>query len=373
MRSGFYFRRSRRSVLRAAAGLPFLSSKAVRSETQLPSLKEAASSVGLLFGSDSDTDIVSAPAPYRTLFVQQCDLFAPLLSWQAVGRRRGIEPTWEDPNIAFARRNGIRLTGGHLLWYLRSPDWFAGLEAGAAAQAAVDQHITQMVTHYAGQVFSWNVVNEAIDPRQGGPFGLRRTIYDRKLGPDYMSAAFRTARAADPKALLVYNDADFEMDTSRDAARRDALMRLLDRLQRDAPIDGVGLQSHLRLSEARFDQELYRRFLHDIASRGLKILITELDVLDTQPNLDSASRDSNVANFYSKFLSVALDEQAVKAVVLWGLSDRYTWLAAERKPMFARAGGLPPRPLPFDVEFRPKPAFEAILNALRRAPRRVPA
>ena len=273
----------------------------------------------------------------------------------------------------FARAHGMRLTGAHLLWHLRSPDWLPAL-GDADLQAAVDRHIVRMTGRYAGQAWSWNVVNEAIDTRGGDANGIRTDLYASRLGPDWMARAFRTARAADARTLLLYNDAQFETADALSAARRDALLRLLDRLQRaGAPIDGVGTQSHLRLDGAVFDPAVFRRFLRDIANRGLVIVITEMDVFDYAAGPDIAARDAAVAARYRAFLDVALDEAAVKAVVLWGLSDRYTWITPDRPGPYARPDRLPARPLPFDDQFRPKPAFQAVVEALRGAPGRVPA
>ncbi len=362
---------SRRAVLRGATGLPFLFRAEAGTHAATSSLKDAAGAAGLMFGSDSDVPIMQAPEIYARLLIDNCNLFAPTLSWAAVAPKPDtVEPSWEDPNIAFARQHGMKLTGGHLLWYLRTPAWFSRLDAGAPARAAVERHIRQLGSHYAGQVYSWNVINEAIDTRHGEPNGLRPTVLDDKLGAGYMEAAFHTAREADPNALLVYNDAGFEMDTRAQDGRRSALLSLLDRLQRNAPIDGVGLQSHILLDDTKFDPELYRRFLASIASRGLKILITELDVFDKRGGPEIGPRDADVAQRYTEFLTVALAERAVKSVVIWGLSDRYTWMTPDRDGPFRRPDRLPGRPLPFNAAFAPKPAFMAILEALQKAPKR---
>ena len=132
----------------------------------------------------------------------------------------------------------------------------------------------------------------------------------------------------------------------------------------------MGLQSHLKLDGSRFDPVIYRRFLHDIAARGLRILITELDVSDIPLAGSIPQRDAAVAAMYKAFLDAALDEPAVAQVVVWGLSDRYTWLVPSSDPSYRRSDGLPARPLPFDDQFRPKPAFDAIATALRAAPSR---
>jgi endo-1,4-beta-xylanase len=332
-------------------------------------LKDLAARAGLRFGTDSDVTITAAPAAYAALLPEQADLFAPNLGWRRVAGALGApEPAWEDPNVAFAREHGMPLTGAHLLWYQSLPAWFATLEPEAARRAA-GSHITQMLGHYRGRVYNWNVVNEEIDTRGGDADGMRRSVLAEKLGPSFIADAFKAAAAARPDALLTYNDSHFEMDTPFDAARRSALLRLLDRLQRaGAPIGAVGLQSHLRIGSGRFDPALYRRFLHDIAARGLKILITELDVSDVAVSGSIAQRDQAVASFYSAFLNTALDEPAVAQVVIWGLSDRYTWLTAATDPSNRRADGEPNRPLPFDDAFQPKPAFAAIAAALRAAP-----
>ena len=361
---------SRRSVLSLIASAIPASALA---QPALPSLKAAAAIAGLRFGTDSDVRISDGLPGYPALVAQQCDLLAAMLSWPYVAGKLGdAEPIREDPNIAFARNAGMQLTGGHLLWHLRMPQWFAGLDQSAATQA-VNHHIAQLAGHYSGQVYSWNVVNEAIEtrPGRGDANGLRPTILGEKLGPDYMVRAFHSARAADPRALLLYNDGQFEMATPAHGLRRDALMRLLDVLQRaGAPIDGVGLQSHMVLDDTRFDAVVYRRFLRDLAGRGLKIVLTELDVQDKLGGPGFAQRDAEVAACYTALLDAALDEQAVKAVVVWGLSDRYTWLTTSYQANLGRPDGLPTRPLPFDDALAPKPAFYAILAALRRAPQR---
>ena len=362
---------SRRRVLQATAAMPLLAAPLRDTRAGTVSLKAAAAQAGMRFGSDSDVAFSKAPDAYGQLFIEHCNLFAPVLTWPAVARTPPApEPSWEDPNIAFARQHGMELTGGHLLWHLSTPAWFADIDKGAPAQAAVDRHIRQLASYYAGQVYSWNVVNEAIETRHGERDGLRRTLFDEQLGPDYMEAAFRSARAADPRALLVYNDAAMEMDTPAQASRRDALMRLLDRLQRNAPIDGVGLQSHLTLDDTSFNPDVYQRFLQSIAARGLKILITELDVFDQRGGPEITARDKDVSQRYKDFLTVAVGELAVKSVVVWGLSDRYTWITPDRDGPFSRPDRLPARPLPFDASFAPKPAFTAILNALQGAPKR---
>jgi endo-1,4-beta-xylanase len=181
-------------------------------------------------------------------------------------------------------------------------------------------------------------------------------------------------REAAPGALRVYNDYGYEMDTWEGAFRRQALIRLLDEFKRrNTPIQAVGLQTHLALDGNSFDAEKYRKFLRDISDRGFMILITEMDVFDKKTPPSIAVRDRMVAELGSRVLDTALENKAVKAVVTWGLSDRYTWLNPDFNPTFKRSDGQPSRPLVFDAEFRAKPAFWALVDAFKRAPRREPA
>ena len=356
---------SRRALLAATLATSAFPARAA----ELIRLKDLAARAGIRFGSDSDVTIASTPAAYAELVAMQCDLFAPNVGWRRVAGARGAaEPVWEDPNIDFARQHGMRLTGGHLLWYQSLPAWFTTADD---TRPDVDRHVTDMVQHYNGQVFSWNVVNEEIDTQNGDANGMRRSALASKLGPDYIAQAFHTAAAANRGALLTYNDTHLEMDTTYEETRRVALHRLLDRLQRaGAPITAVGLESHIKLDGSRFNQAVYRRFLHDIAARGLHILITELDVSDIPMPGSIEQRDAAVAAMYRAFLDAALDEPAVAQVALWGLSDRYTWLTPASDPSYRRADGLPARPCPFDDQFRPKPAFDAIAAAFHAAPAR---
>jgi endo-1,4-beta-xylanase len=124
------------------------------------------------------------------------------------------------------------------------------------------------------------------------------------------------------------------------------------------------------MQNLRYSPSIYRNFLREIAARGVRILITELDVLDVSAPADIAERDRMVADVYKRILEVALDETAVAAVVTWGITDKYTWLNSGNYPKFARPDGLPSRPLPFDVHFEPKPAYWAIAKSLEAAPER---
>lgn len=338
-------------------------------------LRATAKEKGCLFGASPEIQFADAPSEFRALIARQCALFAPGapgMSWSSMEPKPGVlNPQYGSEWCNFVIAHGLRLTGAHLVWWYNTPDWFRGIGDPRHAQEAINRRIRDAMTEYRGSVFCWNVINEQIWPQDDLEGGLRRTAYLEKLGPDYMLRAFKQARQWDPKPLLAYNENDLELDTPLHEQRRNDLLRLLDFLQRGgAPIQAVGLQSHLFNFIGHFNDQKYRDFLRQIASRGLKIIISELDVSDVGLPTDLHERDRRVADIYDRFLSAALDELAVVAVVTWGLSDRYTWLTPKSLAKFGRSDGLPERPLLFDDAFRPKPAFYAILNAFRHAPHR---
>jgi len=336
------------------------------------SLGDTAQKRGLQYGATPEADMADVPAAYSELFAEHCRLLAPNLSWAHVSKAPGqYDFSSEQGTLDFAQSYSMMLTGAHLLWHEETPAWFAEASDRAAAERMVADHIRAMTTRFAGRVYSWNVVNEAINPGDGREDGLRKSPLLAKLGDGYIASAFRTAREFDQRSLLVYNDYDLELDNPEQESRRRALLGLLDNLlAARAPIGAVGLQSHLKLQSCCFKQEVYRRFLGEIEARGLKIMITELDVLDNGAPSNIAQRDRAVAEAYKRILEVALDSPALIAVVTWGLSDRYTWLTPRYSPRFARADGLPGRPLPFDSDYAPKPAYWTLIRGLQDAPKR---
>jgi endo-1,4-beta-xylanase len=340
----------------------------------MTTLKDAAAAKGIRYGALADMNFDAATPAYRDLFLRQCglcavDIWAPAFS---SGPDIFNFATSENANIVAATAHGLPITGAHLLWYYHMPDWFSRVNGREAAGKVIIDYAYGIAGHYRGKVWSWNVVNESIEPKDGQPLGLRQCWPLQQVGPDYIHLTFRAARMADPQAVLAYNDSEFELNTPEQENRRSSLLYLLDDMQRrKTPIDAIGLQSHLKYQQfSKFDEKRYRAFLAAIASRGLKIIITELDVLDIGAPSDLAQRDNKVADVYDRFLSVVLDEPAVKAVVNWGLSDRYSWLNPKNSADFARPDGLPTRPLPFDGDLKPIPAFDAMLKAFKAAPPR---
>jgi endo-1,4-beta-xylanase len=131
--------------------------------------------------------------------------------------------------------------------------------------------------------------------------------------------------------------------------------------QRGVPIDAVGIQSHISAGPNHTYGPALTRFMDDIQSVGLKIMLTEMDVNDRDLPADIPTRDKAVADLYASYLHTTLANPAVVALLTWGITDKYTWLNHEG----ARPDGQPERCLPFDANLNPTAAFTAELNALK--------
>lgn len=337
-------------------------------------LAQIAASKGLYFGAAVRRPDLLADPQYARLVVQECQMLVPEWEFKWADGTPPLRPTSEtfdftasDAIATFARSHHLLVRGHTLVWHLSLPEWFMATVTPQNAEWHLRQHIQTVVSRYAGKIHSWDVVNEAIHIEDNQPNALRNTPWFQHLGAKYIDLAFRVAAEADPQALLLYNDYGLEYDTPEQEAKRQAVLKLLAQLKsQGTPIGGFGLQSHLYANETRFNSKKLRQFLADVASLGLQILVTELDVIDQKLPADIAVRDRIVAAVYEDYLNVVLAEPAVTAVITWGLSDRYTWLA-QFEP---RPDGLPVRPLPFDANLQRKLAWNAIARALTHAPQR---
>jgi endo-1,4-beta-xylanase len=340
-------------------------------------LRKLAAEKGLTYGTTIAAAQITGDPPFVDLVRYEAGLVVAEneMKWQVINRGvPGDDDYMPADTIAnFASANKLVLRGHNLLWYHRTPEWYFDLTDRQEQERAVVDHIQQLAGRYRGKIHSWDVVNEPIEPKNGRPDGLRTEVFLETLGPEYLDLAYHTARDADPNARLVVNEYDVELDAPEQEARRIALLHLLEEMRRSGtPVDAVGIQAHLTAAGGPpFSAPLLRRFLADIASLGLTIQITELDVTDENAPADVTVRDRLVADTYRRFLDAALDEPAVKMVVTWGLSDRHSWIVRrETYQAKWRPDDAASRPLPFDADLEAKPAFDAIAAAFVHAPQR---
>jgi len=275
---------------------------------------------------------------------------------------------WQDPDaiVDFAQKNGMKVRGHTLCWHNQTPGWFFTDSTGKQVSREVlltrlQQHIHDVVSRYKGKIYAWDVVNEAV-PDTGTSIYRRSKFYEI-IGEDYIEKAFEYAHAADPEAKLFYNDYNTES-----TVKREKIFQLLKRLkEKKVPVHGVGLQGHWSISEpAR--QEL-EKSLEQFSSLGLRVQITELDVSVHQKEHERREKrptDSGVltagtiekqAEQYKMIFEVLRKYKSViTGVTFWNVSDKYSWLDNFPVP------GRKDYPLLFDQNYKPKKAFDNVVN-----------
>jgi endo-1,4-beta-xylanase len=281
-----------------------------------------------------------------------------------------------DKIVAFAQQNGMQVIGHTLVWHSQSPKWLYADAQGKPlpreqALANMKEHIEAVVKHYKGKVKGWDVVNEGIPD---GPGDLRDTPARRAIGDDYIIKAFEFARAADPDVELYYNDYNIDMDYKR--ARG---LKLVKQLQAaGVRLDGVGIQGHWLLEKP--DLAEIERGIKAYADLGLNVMITEMDV-DPLPRkeitaeLSATEREGldpykaglpddvqrKLADRYAALFGVFAKYPQVTRVTIWGTTDANTWL--NNFPVRGRTN----HPMLWDRQMNPKPAFDAVYEALQSA------
>ncbi|TWU08487.1 endo-1,4-beta-xylanase [Stieleria varia] len=283
------------------------------------------------------------------------------------------ESTWrfEQPDalVQWATENKMSVHGHTLVWHAQTDDWFFRDGDREVVKQRMKDHIDTLVGRYKGKIQSWDVVNEAINDggnqETGQTENLRNSKWMQALGPEFLTLAFKFAHAADPDAILYYNDYNIESGPKHESS-----MVLLRRLLKDgAPIHAVGIQGHWRTGSVPYED--IEKAILDYSSLGLKVSITELDVTirgasggqfgggfgrrqrgnSTPPSVADLNAQ---AEAYAKLFAIfRKHEDVIERVTFWGLNDRRTWRFGQH-------------PLVFDANNHPKPAYPAIVNEASR-------
>jgi endo-1,4-beta-xylanase len=314
-------------------------------------LRAAADAAGKLVGAAVQSSFLSDPR-YSAVFDRHFNYVTAEyeMKWDPIERTRGSEDfSGGDAIAAYASAHGMQVKGHALVWHQAVPSWVGGL-AAADLRIELERHIRSVAAHYRGRVLAWDVVNEAIDDNG---FGLRASIFRQKLGDGYIADAFRIARQADPEALLFYNDYSGEGLGGKSDAIYDLVRGLL---AQGVPIDGVGLQMHIRAAAPPSDASVAAN-MRRLAALGLRVNISEMDVRvgdiggATPANLD---RQKSV---YHSLVGVCVAEPACHAMTFWGFTDAHSWIYNQYGP---------DAPLLFDTQLAPKPAFFGVFDACMR-------
>jgi endo-1,4-beta-xylanase len=375
-------RLTRREALAAAGVLGASAAAPAFGRAAAPSLNALARLSGRRFGSavawaPPGTDAGSFTNPrYAAILERECSLLVPenQLKWQWVRRTPGTFDFRAFDAIAdYAARHGVLLRGHTLFWTPTKwyPKWLAETQFGSAAEAEklLMNHVRTVCGRYGTRIYSYDVVNEAVQPETGA---IRDTNVTRALGGEhFLDLMFHTAREAAPHAQLVYNDYMSWERNHDDETHIAGVLRLLEGFRkRGTPVDALGVQSHIRILKdapiaaiVRESEGPWRRFLDEVVGMGYKLLITEFDVNDHSAPTDIRIRDRMVADYGRAYLNLMLGYPQLGDMLAWGMVDRYSWL----NNFDPRSDGTLKRGTPYDVNFRPKLLHEAMASAFRSA------
>ncbi len=243
---------------------------------------------------------------------------------------------WSSGNriVDWARQNGKQVRGHALAWHSQQPGWMQNM-SGSSLRSAMIDHITQVASYYRGKIYAWDVVNEAF---ADGNSGARRNSNLQGTGNDWIEAAFRAARAADPNAKLCYND--YNTDNWQHAKTQAVYNMVRDFKARGVPIDCVGFQAHFNSGNPVPSD--YHTTLGNFAALGVDVQITELDI---------EGSGSSQAQQFDGVVQACMSVARCTGITVWGVKDSDSW----------RASGTP---LLFDGSGNKKQAYNSVLSRL---------
>jgi endo-1,4-beta-xylanase len=327
---------------------------------QTPSLRDVAQEAGLLIGAAVRPAQLSEPA-YALTLAREFNMVEAedAMKWWVL---RPDAQTYDfrqgDEVVRFAMAHGMKVRGHCLVWGRYNPDWLTqGHVTPRQLSRILHQHIRRVMKHYAGKVFAWDVVNEALDEKGN----VRDSLWYNQpgiglsgQGTSYIAQTFRWAHQADPGALLFYNEAEGEGLNGKS----DAIYAMVeDFRRRQVPIDGVGLQMHVPALDV--DASAIEANIARLTALGLQVHITELDIsvpVDSRGRARSEDLESQ-ALLYRAIVRACLNHRGCTAIQTWGFTDKYSWIGSHSRG--ARGAALP-----FDRMYEPKAAYGAIFEAI---------
>lgn len=305
-------------------------------------LKDLAAARGIRIGSNYDYEFRGKT--HDKVFEREFDAMTVGFFREVVYPDGGRELVFSetDEAVSSATARGMEVFGQTLVWFEDVPAWVQTTPL-SRVEAAMFRHIDALVGRYAGRIRLWNVVNEAVDDE--GRLRLDHR-WAEAMGPDYIGKAFIRAHAADPAAVLYYNDFDIESNAEKYAAVKALLKGLL---AKGVPVHALGWQMHVK--PGSFDPATLLARFNEIADLGLDNYITELDVeLPPEP---AAEDYADQKQTYKTVVETFLTARRHKAIIVWGVRDG--------SPHWLTNGHA----LLFDERYRKKPAYFGVKEALR--------
>src|SRR5688572_6424343 len=246
-------------------------SKNTKTAQSLPSLKTVFKDDFTIGTALSASQIEEKDPEAAVLVPQQFNMATP----ENIMKAEIIHPQWNQYNfdladkmIAYGKKHNIKINGHTLIWHSQLPEYARRIQSVDSFKMFFTDHIKTVAGRYSGQIYSWDVVNEALN--EDGT--MRKSIFLSKLGDDFVTEAFRLTAAASPNTELYYNDYNNEQP-----AKRAGCIALVKKIQAaGVRIDGVGIQGHWHAGKVPL-KDIEESIL-EYAALGLKVMITELDI-----------------------------------------------------------------------------------------------
>lgn len=255
-----------------------------------------------------------------------------------------------------------------LVWHSQLAPWVEAQNWTAEELSSIIvNHITNVVEHYKGKCYAWDVVNEALN--EDGTY--RESIFYTTLGEEYIKLAFSTASKVDPEAKLYYNDYNLESPGNKS----EGAVRIVKLLQDNGiKISGVGMQAHFTASQApTLDQQI--AVINSYAALGLEVAYTELDVRIELPlndtnlawqkqaytNVSRFSHQTDLQHFKlinpCQAAGACVQSPACVGMTIWDFYDPFSWVPA----VFSGQGN----PLLWFEDFSKHPAYYGVIEAFK--------
>jgi len=334
----------------------------LQNKKNIGSLKGVAAEAGVLYGCAVGNNLFSDES-FRSLILTHC---ASLTStWQMKMKEIWLAPANFDFSetsrlLDFAEAHQMKMRGTCLWWHNSVPDWFRRVEDDALARKLAVRYIRTVTAYYSQAVLDWDVVNEPIDVYEKD--FLRRDRFYDLFGDKAIDVAFETMNQSDPKTKGFLCDYLFFRSDTLVNRKVDAILTVLSNaVARGVPIHGFSYQAHL-MADFGVAESHHQRLFDGIRSLGLELIISELDVRELQSGLNIYERDAIIASVYHDFIDLVLEYDNLGGIYTWGLSDKYTWA---RDTWGNPDRHSNPRPLLFDENYNPKPAFASVMRAFR--------
>jgi len=332
-----------------------------------------------LIGTALNASQIEEKEPYASkLIPQQFNAATP----ENIMKAEIIHPAWDTYNfdladklVAYGKKYGIKINAHNLLWHSQLPPFVRRITDADSLKMYFEDHITTVASRYDGKVYSWDVVNEALN--EDGT--LRNSIFLQKLGPDYIVEAFRLAAKAAPNTKLYYNDYNIEQPEKRAGA-----IEIIKKIKAaGVRIDGVGIQGHWHMNDVPLEK--IEESIKEFAALGIEVMFTELD-LSVLPNPTGRPGSADISqtaaynekiNPYTKALPDSVQKKLAQSysdlftlflkykknisrVTFWGVDDGQSWL--NDFPVRGRTNYA----LLFDRNLKPKEAYYKLIELAKQ-------